>query len=132
MEAFTEVLLVYGPLGVLAAIGLFWKHQADKRREAQDVLRDKREETQAAARDKREEAQTLALQALVKEAGAAVRQLATEFAGKLQERETAHRDEVEKLMDRFVTLVERYGEHYRQLLDKVSTTLESLARAAHK
>lgn len=117
----TEVLVVYGPLGILAAIGLYWKHQADQRQKTQD-----------AARDKREEAQTLALQALVKDTGAAVQKLASDFATRLQEREAAHRDEVEKLMDRFVTLVERYGEHYRQLLDKVSTTLESLARASHR
>lgn len=91
----TSILVVYGPLGVMAAIGILWKYQADQRVKAF------------------EEKQTEA---------------ANKFAIEIAELQSAHRDEVTKLTDRFVSLVVTYGDHYRQLLDRVSTALELITR----
>lgn len=101
-----SALLVYGPLGILAAVGLYWKYQADGRQKDHEATTAAASKAAADALQKQHDGHQAALQTIVVE----------------------HRAEVRQLTDRFVELVETYAEHYRTLLDKVSSLADALTR----
>lgn len=117
VPSLADVLLIYGPLGVLALIGL----------------------AAAVAKDKQVTAQTLAFTAALKtiadDYGGKMATLATQikgqaddFAKQVAEMQTTHYEQMGEMMDRFVDLTKQFGERNQVLLEKVVGLTEALQR----
>lgn len=114
-----DVLLIYGPLGVLALIGLYAA-----------VTKDKQVTTQTVAF-------TNTIKAItddygVKMAGLAgqIKAQADDFARQVGEMQTTHYEQMGEMMDRFVDLTKQFGERNQVLLEKVVGLTEALQRRA--
>jgi hypothetical protein len=108
----STALVVYGPLGVFASAGIYWKWQGDK------------------ALAKAHEDAVTATDKMVAVHRAELQDLNARNVEALQQLSVAHRAEVNALMDRFVELVETSVGHYRQVIDKVSTVIDAISRTA--
>lgn len=105
-----SALLVYGPLGVLSALGIFWRLQADKER--QSLGTSFAEKVAAMQTSHREE----------------VAKLVGEHRDEVSGLISIHQEQTEKLTDRLISVVDRN----QQTLDKVVAVAEAMQRSSQR
>lgn len=105
-----DVLLIYGPLGVLALVGLYVAQAKDKQATAQA------------------QTFTTALKTATDDFGTKIKAQADEHARQVSEMQATHYAQMGEMMDRFVDLTKQFGERNQTLLEKVVALTEALQR----